>query len=106
MATVAPAITSTFQMRRIRKNNQPGKGGGIIKRSYSPFIEFVCEPHVAAPMGAGDWKSKEKYVYSWVSAEPYEVGVEEQRWWGDRRERAEFSACSGENTALLFLSSV
>lgn len=85
-ATVAPAITSTFQMRWIRKrNNQQHGGGCIIKRSYSPFIEFVCKPHLTTwlPSGVGDWKSKEKYVYSWVSGESYKMGVEEQRWWGD-----------------------
>lgn len=36
----------------MRKNNQQhGKGvGGIIKGSYSPFIEFVCKPHLTTQL--------------------------------------------------------
>ena len=61
---------------------------------------------MAAPVGEGDWKIKEKRVCSRVSGGSYKMGVEQRRLWGDRIEGAEFSARSGEKTALLFLSSV
>ena len=84
------------------------KEGGIIKGSYSPFKEFVCKPHLTTWLpqwGRETGKSKKSmYVVGYlVNPTKWELKSTDG---GETGARAQFSAHSGEKTALLFLSSV
>jgi len=79
---VAPPRAGTYRTILV-DSPWPERGGGKIKRGADKHYSLMTVPAIAA-LPIGDWAAQDAHLYSWVTNNYLEDGLEVVRAWGFR----------------------